>query len=466
MKTLADYSMFDQFTARGLWWIPEEPEDKIAGEVSFSPKHIRLRLDRPFRRMIRTDFASVIGHDEVVRLPVILGSAASGEDCTLRTTLATKIGSECEFAAAELLIGAHVPEDASEQFGSAIVHYSHMEEWAYAPLYEGLFDKTASKRGYFFPVEAQDLVTIDGAPPFARLVFFAARQHHLRRTKFEVTMHSLLDAQFASPSSIRQVRSAIDLLSGLLTLLVGEAVCVKKLRLKSVSACSSTVEVFFRQRRQEPTLEFGHDMAIQLSDVRGYASLLIQKWLNEEARLRSVYNLLLGTIRNPDLYVQSVFLSLMQALESFHRIIFGGYYDLPASYDKVRRVLSDAIPAEASNDLRNKLRTSLEYGNHFSLRRRLNELIAKLSQDAKGLLLEEGNAEKFVSRLVDTRNYLTHYDEKSAPEVIELSNDTLRMLNLNKRLRGFMTALLFQYFGLPDQLASRFLSPSNLHLAQ
>jgi hypothetical protein len=85
----------------------------------------------------------------------------------------------------------------------------------------------------------------------------------------------------------------------------------------------------------------------------------------------------------------------MQALESFHCIIFGGYYDPPPSYDKVKRVLCDAIPAEASNDLRNKLRMSLEYGNHYSLRRRLNELIAKLSHNANGLLLEEGNAEKF-----------------------------------------------------------------------
>jgi hypothetical protein len=104
--------MFDQFTARGLCWIPEEPEEKIAGEVSFSPKHLRLRLDRPFRRITRTGFASVTGHDRVIRLPVILGNAASGEDCTLRTILATEIGSECEFAAAELLVGAHVPEDA------------------------------------------------------------------------------------------------------------------------------------------------------------------------------------------------------------------------------------------------------------------------------------------------------------------------------------------------------------------
>ena len=142
-------------------------------------------------------------------------------------------------------------------------------------------------------------------------------------------------------------------------------------------------------------------MTIQLSDVRGHLARVIQKWMEEEKRLKPVYSLLLGTIRNSDQYVQSTYLALTQALESYHRIICG---------------------------------------NSFSLRSRLTALVQDLNSDARGLLLESDGIDRFVSQVVDMRNYLTHHDENSRLEIIQMSNNTLQMYNLNKRLAGFMTA--------------------------
>ena len=91
--------------------------------------------------------SGIFRQGEVTRLPAILGEFVSGENCTIRRALATEVGSECEFVADELLIGGHITEGSDEKFKSAIVHYSHMEEWAYVPLYEQYLDKPASKSG-------------------------------------------------------------------------------------------------------------------------------------------------------------------------------------------------------------------------------------------------------------------------------------------------------------------------------
>ena len=41
MGNLEDASMLDEFTARGRWWTESDKSDVVAGELSFSPSHIR-----------------------------------------------------------------------------------------------------------------------------------------------------------------------------------------------------------------------------------------------------------------------------------------------------------------------------------------------------------------------------------------------------------------------------------------
>jgi hypothetical protein len=108
------------------------------------------------------------------------------------------------------------------------------------------------------------------------------------------------------------------------------------------------------------------------------------------------------------MYLQHEFLSLIQALESYHRRVDDGKYVSDDDYTQIYETLISAIPQELDNDFRESLEQKLKYHNEFSLRKRLKELLKKCG--AVGNLLIHDN-ERFVEDVVTTRNFLTHYDK-------------------------------------------------------
>jgi hypothetical protein len=156
--------------------------------------------------------------------------------------------------------------------------------------------------------------------------------------------------------------------------------------------------------------------------------------------------LLLGTIYSPGQYVQSTFLSLAQALESFHRRVYQGQFLPNEEYSSIKNALIEAIPAGIDAKLITKLKTMLQYGNELSLKSRLEYLFQGIREDHFDNLSGNKSPREFIRLLVDLRNYLTHYAGKRPP----ILESTVEMYNLNRRLAALSTLLIFKYLGLPE----------------
>ncbi len=90
----------------------------------------------------------------------------------------------------------------------------------------------------------------------------------------------------------------------------------------------------------------------------------------------------------------------MQALESFHRRVYGGQIVSAEEYEVVRGVLRNAIPPGTAPDLVEKLKGLLEYRNELSLKKRLTDLCKTLKRESVESILgvsEDGMA-KFLLR--------------------------------------------------------------------
>jgi ApeA N-terminal domain 1 len=85
----------------------------------------------------------------------------------------------------------------------------------------------------------------------------------------------------------------------------------------------------------------------------------------------------------------------------------------------------------------------LNYGNEFSLRKRLKELLDQFWKN----LLEDfvSNKSTFVKNIVNTRNYLTHYDEDLKDKAVQGEG----LYYLNERLKLFLIILLLDQLGIP-----------------
>jgi hypothetical protein len=170
-----------------------------------------------------------------------------------------------------------------------------------------------------------------------------------------------------------------------------------------------------------------------------------------------------GLKKSQDLWTHLEFLSLLQALEGFHRAIFAGIYMADVDYEKVKKALGDAIPPNVNSDHRAALRSRIRYGNQVSLRKRMNGLLDWLPARVRQLAL--GSPDAFPGPWIDTRNFFTHWDKELEQNV--LTGQALYEANV--RLRILLRVVYLHFVGVDPQVFEKALvstSPLAQHLIQ
>jgi predicted secreted protein len=105
------------------------------------------------------------------------------------------------------------------------------------------------------------------------------------------------------------------------------------------------------------------------------------------------------------MYLEDKFLSTVHAIESYHRRTMKNF-ELPEKQHKKRiEEILNAVPHEHKDWLENKL----AYSNEPGLRRRLKEILEKFADVLNDFIPDK---DLFIHKVVTTRNYLIHYDEK------------------------------------------------------
>jgi hypothetical protein len=274
---------------------------------------------------------------------------------------------------------------------------------------------------------------------------------HTALSKRRLTNQSRFTLEFSNPATLQTVTESVRSLANLLSLLIDEAVQPTNIRL-TIQDEPTGADVFANYaippRAAQPKKKADFEMLIPFDDLQqaNMAEALFINWFKNEQVLRPIYDLLLSTVYSPGRYVQSTFLSLAQALESFHRKVYEGKYLSEEEYASIRKALVDAIPAGTDKKLSDKLKTMLQYGNELSLKTRLEKLFEGIRRDHLDNLSGSDDPRRFIRLLVDIRNYLTHYDGKK-PSILE---NTVEMYNLNRRMTALLMLLIFKYLGLPE----------------
>jgi hypothetical protein len=145
-------------------------------------------------------------------------------------------------------------------------------------------------------------------------------------------------------------------------------------------------------------------MLFGYSQIAASAEEKIRRWFAAYEVFRPALALYFGARAGAHRYLNGRFLSLVQALETYHRRITDERVMDDDVFRKLSADLRDACPEEH----RDWLAQRLAYGNEISLAARLRQIIepfaARLGDDDK--------RENLVRKFRDTRNYFTHYDKK------------------------------------------------------
>jgi hypothetical protein len=193
---------------------------------------------------------------------------------------------------------------------------------------------------------------------------------------------------------------------------------------------------------------------LPLPQVRPFLHGLWIAWHERSEQYRPAVELYCSTALWRGQLTNFAFLSLCQSLETLHRNRCGGTFVDMRDYEPTLKCLVEAIPSSVVGDLRQALKARLKYGNEYSLRRRLNGLRSGLGQPVARFFSDDLSA--FLERVVNTRNFLTHYSEELRPKAFK----GLQLHHASQVLRWFFLAVVLQDMGVPIPVLESVLAQS------
>jgi hypothetical protein len=439
--------MVEGFEYRGQWWLPNKPEKAVSGTLRYT------HSDGAVLELI----GSFEDNGEMHRMPspvVILGTSSTGKDISLHGCFLIQARmsypgfSTSSYFAKMVFVGVHFPKTEDIRFRSMDIRFSHFDEWANM---SGFKINHSEEEDVIIRYRRPDDIRVPVGDDFTIAITTRAMLPKLTlvQKKASVEQQTIARIETTHETSIEEYHRIIHHLQNFLCLAVREPVHVLSMEGETEAnkmndtAYHPPIGIFYRSPyiSEAPESLLGLDMLFTYQDISADFEVLLRNWFEKADVLKPICGLYFGMLSNPHLYLENQFLSLVQAAEAFHRRIFGGRY-LPKSEYKelVFTPLVNMIP-DANRDLQESLKSKLGYGNEYSLKTRLSELLDKSGDIVPQLL---GNRKVFIDKTVNTRNYLTHYDKKSYNRAARETD----LVSLTKKLRILLEVCLVTQTGL------------------
>lgn len=147
-----------------------------------------------------------------------------------------------------------------------------------------------------------------------------------------------------------------------------------------------------------------HRMLFDYGVIKASAQSVFNNWINAYEILSPALSLYFSTKIGAQKYLDGKFLALAQGLETYHRRTS----DEKLMDENEFKSLLDTIKKNCPKEKVIWLEGRLMHGNEINLRKRLERII----EPFKDHLGSKQERSKLLKKIVDTRNYLTHYNEE------------------------------------------------------
>ncbi|WP_152418247.1 ApeA N-terminal domain 1-containing protein [Natrinema limicola] len=454
--------MIEEKEFQGYWWLPDNPDKKVGGIASFSPSDgVSLELFS-----ILNEDSEYMGSGNVFRPDFIHGITTSGEKITLENcirgnySMSSSQGvssTNSEYQAISLLSGGHFTDDI--HFDRFRAQFPLLTKWTGITgiNYSGsVFEGGEVSAGDTFEItyEFPKSITADLDNAELKLIFNA-----------DFNMGKVGGASIDEEVYFDIIPTSGDLsydegvdysrtLQDFITLATGKEVQPSTLvgRIERDDQPGyNDVEVLFSTSGDLKLPDSLHPLKANfvLADIVDNFTEVMNNWFSDYEELEPVYNLYFSVQYNSEMYLQNQLLSLTQAIETYHRREIGGQYISDDEFEEFYEDLCDMIPDRFDESFQAHLeRGTFKYANEYSLRKRLSELVSEHESIFNELPLD---IESSVNKIVNTRNYLTHYDDGITPRA---DADELHPLIL--RLTAILETILLSDLGIPeDQILER-----------
>lgn len=434
------FRLGEPFEIWGHWWLPEKPQNRVAGKLTSHLGNLELKL------LGRFEGVDINARNTV--LPVIHGVGDATNFTLWRSVQESPSfkapGSlEQTFSKMRIVAGGHFNTEADTLFSGVTFEAPQIGPWLQKlPVKRKMQEANVSYelsqfRTCLFKSEINGNTIEFGAN-------IQTRDEQYASYGFDVMPVASID--FASPKICSESMEHVEALADLLTILVGEDVEQRAIRFRISGENSSFPFIYEFRPPKDVKLIDEHDVLVPRRLLDGSLKAVFEKWTEDRKRLSDSVALLCDVLdrERPASHVQ--LLLLAQSLEAFHRNVVGGEYLPKEDYEPARKALEDAIPDFIQRDHRESLKARLKYGYQLSLRKRLVELFEPMKDTVFPAL--DLDMKNFVRDLVDARNDFTHWEqdrEKERPNGAHLAN-------LLSNARALTQLVLLRHLGVNESV--------------
>ncbi|HBL7242229.1 TPA: hypothetical protein LS257_004953 [Serratia liquefaciens] len=151
-----------------------------------------------------------------------------------------------------------------------------------------------------------------------------------------------------------------------------------------------------------------HDMLFSYGIIKNNIQNVFNNWINAYEYLSPAFGLYFSTKTGAQKYLDGKFLALAQGLETYHRRTSNEKLMESEIFDSLVSTVLEACPNEHIDWLKGRL----THGNEINLSKRLKAIIEPFKEH----LGENKDRKSLLRKIVNTRNYLTHYSQNLEDE--------------------------------------------------
>jgi len=400
---------------QGRWWFPQTPNDAETGTLTFD-QIIGARLSVIGR--LKPLNTQPVEPDE--QHSAIHGVTTYGTPVTLlktfaiRTNIALISGISTEtWYANYIAIGAHFSSAEELLFNRSWVRFDGIARWlAYEPFAETHDFTSKSTELTVRKPQRSNLGEIPDAIIYNDSHISSGRDGDERWTS---TSEAMIAVDAKEPKSLNWHFEAASKLRSLAELLYGRPLQLRMLKVElprepKKDGYPPYVEVDIHAQiigGDDSLPPVDRPPMLTAPALLEAAPNAIADWFAQYDTLSAALHLLSTVAADRRMFLNVRFLLAAQAVETFHREACPGTIVSNKEHKAIVDVLTAAIPKGTGKEMRDKLKSLLNFSNEPSLRQRLRSLIA-LAKDGRDNVMPAYD-KAFISAVVDTRNHETHH---------------------------------------------------------
>ena len=434
---------FKKRECRGYWWLPENPSLRVAGI---------LKCKRGKRLELHTigTLGSKARPQDHLELNIILGETSEYAEITLTGCFLKSqkgwVGKPLQqiYECTTAFFGCHFYSEEQIKLEKLQIVFSSMYRWVGVSGFEnftGVWGEDNFTVKYQclepkdYPIEENLALRISFLPSYKGPISGSA-------VIAQSTSFSLLCAQ---PRGYREFQQLNRILQNFLTFCCDQPI-IEMETIAVIPEREGIVETCTRPIGSRYLREFKkHECyLINYVEIEGSLSIILKLWFEGHHKFEPAMNMFFASYFNRGMFLEQEFLTLIQALEIFHRRTKSNYSLNPEEHkQRIGEILETT-----SEKHKTWLSEKLNFSHEPSLKERLLQLMNENSEHCS-IIIED--VDSFASRVKQTRHWLTHYDanaEKRKPDFHEI-------ISLIEKMRFVFQITLLNYLRIDKELITR-----------